>query len=63
ISLSFLFGFNSIEDLPMFNNIDWFDDIFDIVNIDGDKDDDQQEVERAIIEDYYEDLNLNSDQE
>ncbi|CAF4569333.1 unnamed protein product, partial [Rotaria socialis] len=50
-------------DLPMFNNIDWFDDIFDIVNIDGDKDDDQQEVERAIIEDYYEDLNLNSDQE
>ncbi len=52
-----------MEDLPMFNNIDWFDDIFDIVNIDDDKDDDQQEVERMIIEDYYEDLNLNSDQE
>ena len=47
----------------MFNNIDWFDDIFDIVNIDDDKDDDQQEVERMIIEDYYEDLNLYSDQE
>ncbi|CAF3436329.1 unnamed protein product [Rotaria socialis] len=63
VYITFLFGFNSMENLPMLNNMDWFDDIFDIVNIDDDKDDDQQEVERMIIEDYYEDLNLNSDQE
>jgi hypothetical protein len=51
-----------MEDLK-FNNIDWFDEIFDIINIDDDNDDDKQEVERMIMEDYYEDLNFNSDQE
>jgi hypothetical protein len=51
-----------MEDLPMFNNIDWFDDIFDIVNIDDD-DDDKQEIERMIMEDYYEDFNFHSDEE
>jgi hypothetical protein len=49
--------------LLKFNNIDWFDDIFDIVTIDDDMDDDQQEVERMIMEDYYEDLDFYSDQE
>ncbi|CAF4915828.1 unnamed protein product, partial [Rotaria socialis] len=40
----------------IFNNMNWFDDIFDIVNIDDDNDDDKQEVERMILEDYYEDF-------
>ncbi|CAF4680956.1 unnamed protein product, partial [Rotaria sp. Silwood2] len=43
----------------MFNNIDWFDDIFDIVDVDDYVDDDQTEVKRMIMEDYYEDLNFN----
>ncbi|CAF3829839.1 unnamed protein product, partial [Rotaria magnacalcarata] len=43
-----------MEYLPMFNNMNWFDDIFDIINIDDD--DDKQEVERMILEDYYEDF-------
>ncbi|CAF4811585.1 unnamed protein product, partial [Rotaria magnacalcarata] len=37
-------------------NMNWFDDIFDIVNIDDDNDDDKQEVERTILEDYYEEF-------
>ncbi|CAM2723375.1 unnamed protein product [Rotaria socialis] len=52
-----------MENLPRFNNIDWFDDIFDIVTIDDDMDDDRQEIERMIMEDYYEDLDFYSDQE
>lgn len=46
-----------------FNNTDWSDDIFDVVNVDDDIDDDKNEVERMIMEDYYEDLNFDSDQE
>ncbi|CAF5160918.1 unnamed protein product, partial [Rotaria magnacalcarata] len=38
--------------------MNWFDDIFDIVNIDDDNDDDKQEVERMILEDYYEDFDI-----
>ncbi|CAF4059010.1 unnamed protein product [Rotaria sp. Silwood1] len=41
-----------------FNNTDWFDDIFDIVIIDDDNDDDKKEVERTILEDYYEDFDI-----
>ncbi|CAF4469521.1 unnamed protein product [Rotaria socialis] len=41
-----------------FNNTDWFDDIFDIVIIDDDNDDDKKEVERMILEDYYEDFDI-----
>ncbi|CAF1947763.1 unnamed protein product, partial [Rotaria magnacalcarata] len=52
-----------MEDLPMFNNMNWFDDIFDIVNIDDDNDDDKQEVERMILEDYYEDFDIHFKQD
>ncbi|CAF4355981.1 unnamed protein product, partial [Rotaria magnacalcarata] len=41
-----------------FNNTDWFDDIFDVVIIDDDNDDDKKEVERTILEDYYEDFDI-----
>ncbi|CAF4528107.1 unnamed protein product, partial [Rotaria socialis] len=46
-----------------FNNTDWCDDIFDIVIIDDDNDDDKKEVERAILEDYYEDFDIHFKQD
>lgn len=43
--------------------MNWFDDIFDIVNIDDDNDDDKKDVERMILDDYYEDFDFHTNDE